>query len=202
MISFGWPHIRRALALGLPILAAVAVYCLYNWLRFGDPMDTGYAYLMTDADGETNFIGHRIQDIGLFSSRYVPFNLVHLFFEGPNFGFTNEYLTQFGGVSPLGTSILIASPFILLAWFVPLKRQIVVGLLCAATICITMLFYHNNGYSQYGVQRFTLDWLPVIFFALAMGPIKDQGPAFRVLVVYAIALNAVTLGLLVLSQLS
>lgn len=202
LISFGMAHIKRAFALAFPLLAAIAIYCLYNWARFGNPFDTGYAYIVTAGDEEMNFIGRRIQDLGLFSAQYVPFNLVYLLFEGLNVGFGGDYLTRVEGISPFGTSILVASPFILLAWFVPLHRQIVVGLLCAAVICGITLFYHNNGYSQYGVQRFTLDWLPIIFFALAMGPVRQYAGPFRILVLYGIALNAVTMGLLALSQIN
>jgi len=201
LISFRMDHIKRALALGLPLVAAVVIYCFYNWARFGDPFDTGYAYIVAAGDENVNFIGRRIQDIGLFSTQYLPFNLLFLLFEGLNVGLTGEYLTELAGVSPFGTSLLAASPFILLAWFVPLHRQIVVGLLCAAVICGITLLYHNNGFSQYGVQRFTLDWLPIIFFALALGPVREYAGPFRILVLYGIALNVVTMGLLALSQL-
>jgi hypothetical protein len=200
LISFGGAHLRRAFTLALPVLAAVGVYYLYNWARFGDPLDTGYAYIVTSGDEGTNFIGHRIRDIGLFSAEYVPFNLVYLLFEGLHVAFEGDYLTEFAGVSPFGTSLLAASPFVLLAWFVPLRRQIVIGLLCAAVICGVTLFYHNNGFSQYGMQRFTLDWLPVIFFALAMGPVREYAGAFRILALYGVTLNAVTMGAAALSR--
>ena len=194
LISFERHHLGRATALGVPILAAIAVYLIYNAVRFGNPLDTGYAYITAGAD--PNMITHRITDIGLFSPKYLTFNALYLLVQGFHVDFVGCYMTELGKIDAGGTSILAASPFILLAFFAPMRRDVVVGLICAAVIVGITLFYHSNGYTQYNVQRYTLDWLPVIFMALALGPAREHAGAFRLLVVYALALNAVTMLLL------
>jgi len=197
LISFGRDHVRRALALGIPILAAIAVYLIYNAVRFGNPLDTGYGYITAGADPDKiGMITHRITDIGLFSSKYLTFNTLYLLVQGFHVDFVGKYMTELGKLDAAGTSILAASPFVLLAFFAPMRRDLVVGLLCAAVIIGITLLYHSNGYTQYNVQRYTLDWLPAIFIALALGPVREHAGAFRLLVVYALALNAVTMLLL------
>ncbi len=197
LISLDRYHVRRALALGIPILAANAAYMAYNAVRFGSPLDTGYAYITAGADpNNIGMITHRIADIGLFSSKYLTFNALYLFVQGFHVEFVGKYLTELGKVDAAGTSLLAASPFVLLAFFAPMRRDLVVGLICAAAIVGITLFYHSNGYTQYNVQRYTLDWLPAVFMALALGPVREHAGAFRLLVVYALALNAVTMLLL------
>lgn len=197
LISFRKDHIKRALELGLPILAAIVVYLVYNQARFGNPLDTGYAYIRPPASQAVGgFISHRLQEIGLFSPKYVLYNALYLFVQGFHIDFVGTYLTSLGKIDNSGTSLLAASPFVLLAFFAPMRRHLVVGLLVAAAIAGISLFYHGNGYSQYNVQRYTLDWLPVIFLALALGPVRDHAGAFRLLVVYALGLNTVAMILL------
>jgi hypothetical protein len=108
-------------------------------------------------------------------------------------------MTELGKLDPFGSSIIAASPFLLLAFFAPMRRTIVIGLGIAAVMVIIMLFYHSNGYTQYNTQRYTLDWLPVIFLALALGPARDHAGAFRLLAVYAMLLNLAAMGVLALT---
>ena len=197
LISFEPYHWRRAAAFAAPILAALAIYLAYNAARFGSPLDTGYGYIAAQVRPEAaSMITHRINDIGLFSPKYLTFNSLYLLVQGFHIDFVGQYLTELGKVDNAGTSILAASPFIMLAFFAPMRRDVVIGLLCAAVIIGITLFYHSNGYTQYNVQRYTLDWLPVLFMALALGPVREHAGAFRLLVVYALALNAVTMLLL------
>lgn len=194
LISFGRDHVRRAFALALPILAAIAVYLVYNQVRFGDPLNTGYNYINANLSlDNAGMITLRMQEVGLFSSKYLTFNTLYLLVQGFHIEFVGRYLTELGKIDTAGTSLLAASPFVLLAFFAPMRRDLVVGLLCAAAIAGITLFYHSNGFTQYNVQRYTLDWLPAVFIALALGPVREHAGAFRILVVYALALNAVTM---------
>ncbi len=196
LISFRRDHVVRALKLGLPVAAAVGLYLLYNELRFGNPFDTGYAYIRPTDPGEHNWISLRIGEIGLFSLRYLFFNLVHLFAEGLHFGFGGRYMLEPLGVNPMGASLLAASPFVLLAFFAPMTRTVVIGLVTIAAILAPTLLYHSNGFSQHNVQRYVLDWLPILTYALALAVGSRLRPAFAVLAVYAVALNLVTMALL------
>lgn len=191
LIGFSRAHIAAGLKLGLPVLAAIAIYLIYNYARFGDVLDTGYAYITPPAGAE-NFLYGRAQEVGLFSADYLLFNFIHFFVQGFGVTFTGPYLTELGELDPLGTSILAASPFVLLAIFAPLRRPVVIGALTIAAMMLPMMLYHSNGFTQYNAQRYFLDWLPVLAVILALTIKAQLRPALAVLVTYAIGLNAVT----------
>lgn len=193
-------RIVRALQLGLPILAAVGAYCLYNFVRFGAPLDTGYGYITAGVlPGEENVITLRINDLGLFAQEYFLFNVVHMFFQGLHVEFGGTYTTKILGVDSFGTSILAASPFLLLLVFVQRHRITFIGVATAAAICGITLFYHSNGFSQYNVQRYALDWLPIAMLLLAPTVRSEWRAILAVLVGYAMMLNLVTMAALKVS---
>jgi hypothetical protein len=199
LISFRSDYLRRAATFALPIAIAIAVYLLYNALRFGNPMETGYAYIATTRPDDPSAVTYRIQEIGLFSARYALVNAFYFLVQGFHVDFVGRYMTELGKLDPFGTSIIAASPFLLLAFFAPMRRAIVIGLGIAAVMVIFLLFYHSNGFTQYNTQRYTLDWLPVIFLALALGPAREHAGAFRLLVVYAMLRNLAAMGVLALT---
>lgn len=196
LISLSKAHVVRALKLGLPVAAAIAVYLAYNWLRFGDAMETGYAYIAAPNLDHWSLINHRLTHIGLFSKDYVPFNAVYLLLQGFHVQWGGPDFLDIVAFDPMGTSIVAASPFILLAIFAPATRPIVIGALCAMLIAGITLFYHGNGYSQYNTQRFTLDWMPVMMFALALAVKEPIRPVFGLLATYGIALNVAAVAIL------
>jgi hypothetical protein len=67
--------------MALPVIAAIGLYMVYNFARFGSPLDTGYSYILAPAADQT-FLTRRGLEIGLFSPVYVLFNLFHLLFQG------------------------------------------------------------------------------------------------------------------------
>ena len=111
---------------------------------------------------------YRLDQYGLFSSAYVLFNAMYLFVQGFHLQFGGQTMTAPEAMDSSGTSLLAASPFVLLAVFAPMRKAVVVGLLMIAVMAVPMLFYHSNGFSQYNVQRYTLDWLPILFVILAL----------------------------------
>lgn len=198
LISFRWPHIARALKIGLPVAVAVGVYMAFNYARFGAPMETGYAYIAKPDLDHWSLINGRLLDHGLFSPAYFLFNAFHLFIQGFHVEWGGTNLLMPVKLDPMGTSLIAASPFVLLLYFVPLNRPVVIGAICASVIMGITLFYHGNGFSQYNTQRFVLDWAPVLFYALAatLAAQKNLRPALGVLVFYGVGLNLVMLGLL------
>jgi hypothetical protein len=135
---------------------------------------------------------------GLFGAEYWLSNAFYLFIQGFHVEWGGAELLTPVKLDPMGTSLLAASPFVLLAVFTPMRRDVVIGGLCAALIMGITLFYHGNGFSQYNAQRFVLDWAVVLFFALALAVREGMRPAFAVLTVYGIGLNVVAMALLAL----
>lgn len=197
LISFSKAHIVRALKLGLPVAAAVAVYMAYNYARFGAPMETGYQYIAAP-DSDPTLINHRLAQSGLFSVDYLLFNLAYFFVQGFHLAFAGDAMTTPAGLDPSGTSLLAASPFVLIAFLTPLRRPVIIGGLCAFAIALPVFFYHSNGFSQYNVQRYVLDWLPILFYMLGLAVTERERPVFALLATYGIALNVVTMAVLAL----
>lgn len=191
LISFRRENVIAAIRLAAPVVVAVAIYMAYNYARFGSPLDTGYDYIATSLADRT-VITDRSTEIGLFSQQYFLFNIFYLFFQGFHVDFIGAHMTDLGAMDPFGSSLLAASPFVLMAVFVPWRRPVVIGALCALAMIVPMLIYHSNGFSQFNVQRYVLDWMPMLMFALALTMRRSLLPAFAVLVTYAIGLNLVT----------
>lgn len=198
LIAFDRDTIFDALKLGLPVLAAIGAYCLYNWARFGAPLETGYAYIADYPDAaDRNFITWRILDIGLFSKDYLVFNLAHMFLQGFHIEFAGKYMTELVRMDPNGTAIIAASPFLLYAFYMKPDMRMLAGLPVIAVVCGITLFYHSNGFSQHNVQRYALDWLPVLYVLLlpalagATETVAERLKPFKLLATYAIALNVV-----------
>ena len=202
LIAFDRDTIMDALRLGAPILAAIGVYCLYNWARFGAPLDTGYAHIAAyPAEDDRNFITWRILDLGLFSKDYVVFNLAHLFLQGFHVEFGGKYMTELIRMDPMGSSLIAASPFLLYVFYARADAKLLIGVLVIAVVAGITLFYHSNGFSQHNVQRYALDWLPVLYVLLLPVLAGDTEKAaerlkmFRLLATYAIALNVAAFAL-------
>lgn len=209
LIAFDRATILDALKLGAPLIAAVGIYLLYNWLRFGAPLETGYKYIADYPDEvERNFITWRIIDIGLFATDYVVFNVAHMFLQGFHIEFGGKYMTEIVRMDQMGTSILAASPFVLYALYAKADAKLLVGLGVAAVVGGITLFYHSNGFSQHNVQRYALDWLPVIYVLLMAGAFTGADPEkvaerlkpFKLLATYAIGLNVAAFAVVAITK--
>lgn len=201
LISFSRHHIIRTLKLGLPVAAAVGVYLAYNYLRFGDPMQTGYPYMMGAEMAEGgSIINYRLAEHGLWSSAYFLFNTVYLFLQGFHLEFTGNSMVEPLALDPSGTAILAASPFVLFAFFAPMRRPVLIGIVTILAIAVPTLFYHSNGFSQYNVQRYALDWLPILFYILALALAERDLRGLALLVTYGIGLNLATMAFLALGM--
>lgn len=199
LFSLSYRRLAMLAKMASPILIALAAYMAYNYARFGAPLDTGYAYIGLDSD-RTDMIFQRVDQFGLFSPDYFLFNLFHLLFQGFHVDFVGATATEIGAMDIYGTSLLAASPFVVLAVFTKWNRTLIIGALCAAAMIAPMLLYHSNGLTQYNVQRYVLDWLPVVILALALTIRGGLRPAFAILVTYAVGLNVVTSAVAYITQ--
>ena len=73
-----------------------------------------------------------------------------------------------------------------------------IGIACILIMAVPTLFYHSNGYSQFNVQRYALDWLPIVFYMLAMALAERDMRGLALLVTYGIGLNLATMAFLAL----
>jgi hypothetical protein len=181
--------VTPVLLAAIPVLAALALIFAYNWVRFGNPLDTGYAYIHNP--GIESFIGRRIADLGLFSRDYALFNVLYLFVQGVHFEFTGPYLTKLTGLDKAGVALVVASPWLLLAFYSRLDRVFAAGAAVIAGIAGITVFYHSNGADQINTQRYVLDWLPILIVLMLRGERPAAFAALPLLVTWGVATNSI-----------
>ncbi len=186
--------VKPVLLAGIPVAAALAVYFAYNAARFGSPTETGYGFIHNP--DQTSFIWHRIRETGLFSRDYLLFNTLYLFLQGLHFEFGGPGLTTLAGFDKAGTALLVASPWVLLAFYARLDRVFAAGAAVIALIAGITLFYHSNGAEQIATQRYTLDWLPILIVLMARGSRPPAFAALPLLVTWGVAANLAVLAVL------
>lgn len=143
---------RRWAWLGLGVVPSVVFFFAYNQVRFGSPLESGYALATLPPWLEVQ------RDQGLFSLTHLPMNLdyflVHLPYAIPEFPFLRP--------DGLGLSVLITSPGLLFAvradWREP-RSWWLLG--AAALVLIPTLLYYGGGWLQYG-YRYFLDSVPFV----------------------------------------
>lgn len=180
---------RKFLSFSFSLGACVGLYFVYNYARFGNPLETGYQYIL--------FLGilkDRVDEYGVFSSHYVLYNLYNYLIKGFNIEFTGTNLLQIADMDPFGTSLFIASPFLVACFrtgwnkFLRISAWVTIGIIFTG-----LLFYHNNGKNQINASRFTMDFLPILFILTALGAKNIPGWLFKGTVVFAIATNIIAL---------
>lgn len=184
---------RYAAVFLTPMSACVGLYLAFNFLRFGNPLETGYQYLVLgDSWG-----GVRVQTHGLFSPHYLPFNLSSMFLSGLQLNFDGSALTTPGSISPWGTSLLFASPFLLTAFYARGDKRVIAAAWIAVVLSLVhMLMYFNNGFVQVNTNRFTLDFIPLLMILCGLG-IRTAPPIlWKAGIVWAISLNVLAFPIL------
>jgi hypothetical protein len=156
ILMFGFLALRdglnKAIGLGVPFAIAVAILALYNFARFGDPLESGYNYQMggigttfQQFDTPGNIAGPALR------LAYIPTNLKVFLFGLPE---------RIG----IGTSIFIMSPFAV--YLLTLRRWDMTNTLIMLNVLLVttaILSFRSTGFQQVG-YRFSLDFLPFIFW--------------------------------------
>ena len=181
---------RSVLIFAVPVALAIVAYCVYNGARFSGPFDTGYDYIR-ESDV---FLAQRVNQHGLFSLAYVPFNFTYLFIQGFHVQYEGVELLKTAGSDPFGTSLTFASPFLFFAVLARPPRAVLWAATGGLVVCIAaQLTYYNNGWFQTNAQRFTLDFIPVLVLLLAYAIRRTRSGLWKAAIVYAVALNFLAL---------
>lgn len=153
---------RRTRAAATLLLAAALPFSAYlalNAARFGSPFSTGYGTIQAAPQIERDVEAH-----GTFSLSYVPRNLRTMLAAGPHFVARPPFVLP----DPAGLSLLITSPWLVLALFALLRpdrpgarRRAWACALASVAISVPHLLYVNSGWVQFG-YRFSLDETPFL----------------------------------------
>ncbi len=187
---------KNLVVLSLSLGFFVGIYLLYNYLRFGNLLETGYQHIL--------FIGvlkDRVDQYGVFSTKYFLFNFYSFFLKGFNVEFEGNGYLNIKDMDLWGTSLLAASPFLIASlkavWVKPLKMFSWAAIILILT---GSLFYHNNGFHQINTSRFSLDFLPLLFILTALGADSIPKWLFKGMIVYAVLLNVIAFAIHLLYQ--
>lgn len=143
-----------AAKLCLPFAAAVAALGVYNFARFGSPLESGYGLQVHGPSG----LLYSVLDVPgnapgrLFSASNIPRNLWTFLFGLPE-------------VRAVGTSVFIVSPY--LVYLTRVRWDLTNKLLALSclVVLLALLAFRSTGFEQMG-YRFSLDFLPFVFWLL------------------------------------
>jgi hypothetical protein len=186
-------RLSNAIGFLVPVCLSIGIYLLFNWARFGSMFDTGYSYL-TLVEG---FLDLRIKRFGIFHPAYLLSNFIYMFLQGPHIEFGGELKLIPQGMDIFGTSLIFASPFVLFALFAKGNKVTIYSAWTAIGFTLLhMLLYYGNGYVQINVQRYTLDFLPVLILLVASSLQNIDRKLLCTLITYSVLLNIIALFLL------
>jgi hypothetical protein len=177
---FPW---RQWTWLALGVLPSIAFFFLYNALRFGTPLESGYA-LATLPDWL-----ERQRALGLFSIAHIPMNLDYFLVHVPRPIPDPPFFRPDG----LGMSVFLTSPGLLFAlradWREPRSWW-----LAGATIAVLVptLLYYGGGWLQYG-YRYFLDSVPFVMALCGSAAVIRGGVGWgwRLLIAFGVLVGAV-----------
>jgi hypothetical protein len=155
----------RWVALGIGVLPSVVFFFAYNQLRFGTPLESGYALATVP-----EFLERRRQ-LGLFSLAHVPMNLDYFLIHVPRPIGSFPFLRPDG----LGMSILLTSPGLFLASRADWRSPRAWHLLAVALVVLApTLLYYGGGWLQYG-YRYFLDSVPFVIALCGLAVVRRGG---------------------------
>ena len=180
--------VRSAIAFGLPIAAAIGIYGWFNWVRFGSPLESGYAISILS---DPTLAARRA--MGVFSVAHIPENL-RLALLAPM-----ERIDKFPYIGPskFGMSMLLVSPALLTsAWAGFRDRTAQLLWLAAAIVAVPIFLYYGGGYIQYGF-RYSLDFTPFLVALMAIGSGRWMGRPARILILAGVVSIVIGIGCLI-----
>jgi hypothetical protein len=156
---------RPLLELALGVAPSVVFFFVYNQLRFGSFLESGYALATLPEWLE------RQRALGLFSIAHVPMNIDYFLLHLPRPVLGWPFLRPDG----LGMSVLLTSPGLLFALRADWRRSQTWWLAGAAiVVLIPTLLYYGGGWLQYG-YRYFLDSVPFVIALCGLAAVHRAG---------------------------
>ena len=177
----------RLAQLGLGLAGPVLLLLLYNYARFGSPLESGYGLAILVMP----FL-QQARDQGMFSLVHVPKNLFVLLLQGPiPYPSIDAPVLEFPyvQVSPWGMGLFILSPALLLAFRATIKDRFNQACWIAiGVVLIPLITYYGIGWIQLG-YRYALDFLPFMLLLAAKGAATVSLKATRTLILASVLIT-------------
>lgn len=150
--------------LTLPILTSFIIFGFYNFVRFGNPFETGYRYHLASEEFAIR------KSEGLFSPKFIPTNLYYMIIKTPDPVTNPDTQTlqfPFLKADRFGMSIFFLSPILFLLFKTNFKDRFVKASLASILlILIPLVTYSGIGVNQVGF-RYALDFFPLLLIPLS-----------------------------------
>jgi len=151
-------------------LVIAALPMALDALKFGNPLDSGYACIYNNRPADA--LARDARTYGLFNIHFVPRNLYY-----SCLGLPKLHRITMGKQTEIhlrpnfyGTGVWWTTPLLLLVFWdlgrIWGERDARALLIAVVAIFVVLLFYHNTGWSQRGINRFSLDYLPGLYLIL------------------------------------
>jgi hypothetical protein len=185
-------RLKRILALSLPLLLAIIIQGLYNFIRFHNPVNGGYEYQLVSQDSA------EARAMGIFSLKHIPTNLYSMLFRAPVpvLKDTTSWTLKFPYIknNSYGMSMFFTSPYLL--WIFTNKwskfdkqtRHLIIAIAISGLL---VLSYYGIGLYQFG-YRYALDFMPELFLLFMIMYRKSHSRltfGMRALIIGSAALN-------------
>jgi len=157
----------------LPVSVSVMIMFFYNYMRFGNVLETGYNLQILVWP-----FFEKMREVGLFSIKHIPANIYYFLFKGPDFVMHNRQMMMLDypyiSYNLWGLSIIFTSPlFLYLLFKIKLNnKRIIYSLLTIFAIAACIFTYYGIGYAQFG-YTYALDFYPFLYLILAMCLAED-----------------------------
>ncbi len=178
--------LSKLLLFAAPVAVTLIVLMFFNYQRFENPFEFGHSYLQEG-------MRENVRRHGLISSWFLGQNLSAAFTNPPVLALGESYPIR---ITRHGLGLIWTTPVLFLLLGSKNRTPLFqAALLAAGLVALPGLFYQNTGWVQFG-YRFSLDWLPLVIIALAVGGRKLDRLA-KVLIIFGIVVNlfgAVTFG--------
>lgn len=173
-----WP-VRAWTLLVVGVLPSIAFFLWYNAVRFGSPLESGYALALLP-----DWLAAQRQ-VGLFSLAHVRMNVDYMFLRLPALIPDPPFFKPDG----FGMSVFFTSPGLLYAIRAPWRDPSALLLLGGAVlVLIPTLLYYGGGWLQYG-YRYFLDSIPFLAALCGMAAANRRriGRGWIVLILWGVA---------------
>lgn len=182
---------RKLAAVVFPIVLFGTLFGLYNFARFGSPLETGVTYQDTSY---YHFLKYAPQ--GFFSLTYLPRNFWLMFLQLPKISISNVGISFL--VNPEGMSIFFVSPLFLAA-FLTIRnlwqnkggvevRMVRYLWLTFLALLIPSLVYLNANYWEFG-SRYAFDFSLILLVLAVLGLRGKVGTGSVLATAMAVILN-------------
>jgi hypothetical protein len=154
--------IKSYLLIAIGVAPFILFFLLYNYLRFGNFFEQGYSLQSIAGNLSSN------EAYGLFNLVHIPGNIYYFLISPPTPVFKDSFshiLTPpFIKADPWGLGIIFTSPYLFYLLLLDYKDKISAGLILTIIIIAVPIFmYYGIGWFQFG-YRYSLDFLPFLFF--------------------------------------